>query len=142
MGERVYPYGRPADSWGGAPNRFAYFVQRVGLRWQVWCEYEDGHSDPNGADRWRAVYGVTFWRCITALRIAADMTHAHQQGGWMEFESTAGEPQEDERFCTCHPDERPHPCPRRYALTECLASVPTQSPTDPASPLSRGEEGR
>lgn len=23
------------------------------------------------------------------------------------------------RGCTCHYDERPHPCQRRYALTEC-----------------------
>jgi len=25
------------------------------------------------------------------------------------------------RRCTCHPDDRPWPCPRRYAYSECVA---------------------
>jgi hypothetical protein len=27
------------------------------------------------------------------------------------------------RPCTCHPDERPRPCAKRYALGDCLAEA-------------------
>ena len=30
--------------------------------------------------------------------------------------------------CTCHPDEAPKPCPRKYALTECRAARITPDP--------------
>lgn len=28
----------------------------------------------------------------------------------------------DTRSCTCHPDEAPKPCQKRYALNECQAA--------------------
>jgi len=28
----------------------------------------------------------------------------------------------DNRSCTCHPDEAPQPCQKRYALNECQAN--------------------
>lgn len=28
----------------------------------------------------------------------------------------------DNRSCTCHPDEAPKPCQKRYALNECQAA--------------------
>jgi hypothetical protein len=34
------------------------------------------------------------------------------------------EPAGDARSCTCHPDDAPVPCPRRYALSECQAAMP------------------
>ena len=29
----------------------------------------------------------------------------------------------DDRPCTCHPMERPHPCARKFALSECKAAT-------------------
>lgn len=83
MSAHAYPYGRPAERYGASPDRYAYFVRRVGLRWQVWHEYEDGHPDPNGAVEWRAVWGLAFWRRVNALRVAAEMQVAHYQGGYL-----------------------------------------------------------
>ena len=37
---------------------------------------------------------------------------------------------EDERPCTCHPDDNPpKPCPQKYALSECRATAITEGKT-------------
>lgn len=35
-------------------------------------------------------------------------------------------PQGKERSCTCHPDEAPVPCQKKYALSECIAALASQ----------------
>lgn len=43
--------------------------------------------------------------------------------------SPPAETGEGERPCTCHPDEAPMPCAKRYALTDCLSAQPV-SPSE------------
>lgn len=54
--------------------------------------------------------------------------------------SCAPKQTEDQRGCTCHPDDNPpHPCPRKYAYSECVAAAaPAPSaPADQPSPATK-----
>lgn len=45
---------------------------------------------------------------------------------WIPKEQTmdqAAEAKPDTRTCTCHPDDRPEPCPRRFATSHCWRSA-------------------
>lgn len=60
---------------------FIYFPKRVGWHWEVWHRYADNRPDPcNGSAQWRAAWGVSFWRKMTAMRIASDMQQAYNLG--------------------------------------------------------------
>lgn len=59
----------------------AYFATRVGWRWEVWFEHQDGTADPNGSRRWIAS-NVKYWRWINAARAANDLWSAFNAGVW------------------------------------------------------------
>ncbi|MCV0395416.1 MAG: hypothetical protein K5872_21970 [Rhizobiaceae bacterium] len=61
-----------------------YYPKRVGWRWQVWYCYQDETADPNsGAKEWLACR-TTFWRWISAARVATDMWCAFNDGVWTD----------------------------------------------------------
>lgn len=78
--DRVYPYGRGVCDPDNMNPRSTFFAKRVGLRWEVWSEYEGGTADFGGVRERRALWGVRFWRSLNALRVAADMQAAFNEG--------------------------------------------------------------
>lgn len=75
---------QPMKEFTGDLSGRIYYPVRRGLRWKVWFSYQDGSSDPaSGASEWQAS-SVRYWRHINALRVANDMWHAFNAGGWCE----------------------------------------------------------
>lgn len=44
------------------------------------------------------------------------------------------------RPCTCHPDEAPKPCVRRYALADCLEAACSPTRASPAGETDQAQE--
>lgn len=61
-----------------------YYAKRVGLRWGVYCSYQDESFDPAvGGNEWPATI-TRFWTERAAMQMALDMWSAFNSGVWCE----------------------------------------------------------
>ena len=68
-------------------SQVEYLPKRAG-----WCNWQVVWTDPADGIERRAVWGVRFWRWITAARVAQDMTVQARTAFWCgtHFEPEAG----------------------------------------------------
>lgn len=107
-------------------ERFAALVgaeHRGALLWVLW--HHQGGNSPVGQPI-RTVLGIGRFDRLTDDQVADAKRWDKQQSATQRFASSMPRtgPEVDTRACTCHPaDHPPKPCPRKFALSECIAAA-------------------